>query len=285
MEAALRSLALQEGETQRAQKALVAVEAERASLADQLASATKALTSAAATAAPSAPATVPLEVAELKLQLASAESKIRQLESERTSAATAPVPAEPVAASGEAPSREMAELQDKLAVTLRSFSLQRDEIDRLKAKLAQLETDKAAVEGQLASTAAQVSGAEAKASAADKTQQELALLREQLRHTQNQLAAEVNERLRQRDQVASAPRPAGGPLLFTPQRPSAAVALPTPTPAPEVREYTVKAGDTLSKIARRLLGDSERWPEIVEANRDVISNPAAVPIGVKLRIP
>jgi LysM repeat protein len=30
--------------------------------------------------------------------------------------------------------------------------------------------------------------------------------------------------------------------------------------------YTVRAGDTLSRIARDVLGDVDRWPEIVAAN-------------------
>ena len=49
--------------------------------------------------------------------------------------------------------------------------------------------------------------------------------------------------------------------------------------------HTVKAGDNLSKIAAEYLGDSGRWKEIYEANKDVISNPNAIYVGQTLTIP
>lgn len=55
---------------------------------------------------------------------------------------------------------------------------------------------------------------------------------------------------------------------------------------PEVaRTYTVKSGDSLSKIARGELGDASRWPEIFEANRDKISNPDLIHPGQVLNLP
>jgi nucleoid-associated protein YgaU len=49
--------------------------------------------------------------------------------------------------------------------------------------------------------------------------------------------------------------------------------------------YTVKAGDSLSKIAKALYGDAGRWPEIFEANKDQISDPDVIRVGQELRIP
>ena len=47
--------------------------------------------------------------------------------------------------------------------------------------------------------------------------------------------------------------------------------------------YTVKAGDSLSKIATQYEGVT--WQKIFEANRDQIKNPDLIHPGQKLRIP
>jgi nucleoid-associated protein YgaU len=53
----------------------------------------------------------------------------------------------------------------------------------------------------------------------------------------------------------------------------------------EPRYYVVKAGDSLSKIAKEMLGDADRWPEIVAANKDRIDDPDAIEPGLKLKMP
>jgi LysM repeat protein len=49
--------------------------------------------------------------------------------------------------------------------------------------------------------------------------------------------------------------------------------------------YTVKAGDTLSKIAKDLLGNASAYPQIFEANRDQLSDPDKIKPGQVLKIP
>jgi len=49
--------------------------------------------------------------------------------------------------------------------------------------------------------------------------------------------------------------------------------------------YTVQPGDTLSSIARRQMGDSERWDELYKANRNLLNNPNALRVGQELTIP
>jgi nucleoid-associated protein YgaU len=51
------------------------------------------------------------------------------------------------------------------------------------------------------------------------------------------------------------------------------------------RTYTVKAGDTLSKIAREMLGDANAYPKIFDANRDQLSDPDKIKPGQVLKIP
>ena len=51
------------------------------------------------------------------------------------------------------------------------------------------------------------------------------------------------------------------------------------------RTYTVKAGDTLSAIAREQLGDAGAYMAIFEANRDQLSDPDKIRPGQVLKIP
>jgi nucleoid-associated protein YgaU len=49
--------------------------------------------------------------------------------------------------------------------------------------------------------------------------------------------------------------------------------------------YTVKPGDTLSKISRQLYGDSDEFMRIFYANRDKINDPDNIQVGWELNIP
>lgn len=51
------------------------------------------------------------------------------------------------------------------------------------------------------------------------------------------------------------------------------------------RTYTVKAGDTLSAIAKEQLGDAKAYTKIFEANRDQLSDPDKIKPGQVLKIP
>jgi nucleoid-associated protein YgaU len=68
--------------------------------------------------------------------------------------------------------------------------------------------------------------------------------------------------------------------------PQAAAAAPAAAPAAGGgRTYTVKAGDSLSKIAQALTGDLHNWKALYEANRDQIKDPNVIRPGQVLRIP
>ena len=51
------------------------------------------------------------------------------------------------------------------------------------------------------------------------------------------------------------------------------------------QSYTVVAGDSLSKIAKKFYGNANAWKAIFEANTDKISNPDLIRPGQVLRIP
>ena len=65
---------------------------------------------------------------------------------------------------------------------------------------------------------------------------------------------------------------------------------PPPAPNPDETEdqysiYTVKSGDSLWAIARNILGAENRWNEIYNLNRDIISNPNLIYTGQNLKLP
>lgn len=52
-----------------------------------------------------------------------------------------------------------------------------------------------------------------------------------------------------------------------------------------VKTYTVKAGDTLSKISKQLYGDATEYMRIFNANRDTLEDPDKIKPGQELKIP
>ncbi len=56
-------------------------------------------------------------------------------------------------------------------------------------------------------------------------------------------------------------------------------------PVSSMKTYTVKAGDTLSKISREFLGDANGYMRIFEANKDQLSDPDKIQPGQVLKIP
>lgn len=57
------------------------------------------------------------------------------------------------------------------------------------------------------------------------------------------------------------------------------------TAAAAAQTYTVVSGDSLSKIAKKLYGDANRWHDLFNANRDQLDNPDLIKPGQVLKIP
>ena len=85
------------------------------------------------------------------------------------------------------------------------------------------------------------------------------------------------------DQSSSGKRPLGavGNVGATGGSPAPAAASSTPLG----HGYTVQPGDSLSKIAKKIYGDSDRWKEIWQANQAKIPNPDLIHPGLELQIP
>ena len=68
-------------------------------------------------------------------------------------------------------------------------------------------------------------------------------------------------------------------------RPSTTAPGRAPTSAPAARDYTIKSGDSLSKIAKEFYGNAGDWRKIFEANKDKIKDPNLIFPGQKIIIP
>ena len=58
-----------------------------------------------------------------------------------------------------------------------------------------------------------------------------------------------------------------------------------PTAAKAASTYTVKSGDTLSKIAKEHLGDASAYMKIFDANKDQLTDPDKIKPGQVLKMP
>lgn len=56
-------------------------------------------------------------------------------------------------------------------------------------------------------------------------------------------------------------------------------------PSQAKREYTIKSGDSLSKIAKQFYGNAAEWEKIYKANQDKIKDPDLIHPGQKIIIP
>jgi nucleoid-associated protein YgaU len=72
---------------------------------------------------------------------------------------------------------------------------------------------------------------------------------------------------------------------FSDVRSGSSSTAPAPASTATSRTYTVKKGDSLSKIAKQLYGDAGEWRKIFEANRDKIQDPDLIEPGQELTIP
>lgn len=54
---------------------------------------------------------------------------------------------------------------------------------------------------------------------------------------------------------------------------------------PVAKTYTVVSGDSLSRIAKHVYGDANRWHDIFNANRDLLDNPEKIQPGQVLKLP
>ena len=198
----------------------------------------------------------------------------------RLAAAVAAAEAKP-AAPPPAPAPAAVPDQDttaaKMAVVLRSYTLQQEENDQLKAAQEKLMAEKSALEAQLAV-----------AKDALPLANQAAGLREQLRQTQDQLAALSLENNELKTRLATggiAPGTGRSESLHPVSVPTTQAPATLPAPAPAPRMHVVAAGDTLGKIARQYYGNANRWPDILAANRDVLKDEKSLLVGTKLRIP
>jgi nucleoid-associated protein YgaU len=80
----------------------------------------------------------------------------------------------------------------------------------------------------------------------------------------------------QKDVVADI-RVTGGPAASGPSASAPA--------SPSSKTYTVKAGDTLSRIAKEHLGNASDYMKIFNLNKDQLSNPDLIQPGQVLRLP
>src|SRR3990170_7433681 len=79
--------------------------------------------------------------------------------------------------------------------------------------------------------------------------------------------------------------PGHADLIADIQAPAVAAAAVGAGPVETMRRYTVRAGDTLSKISKEFYGNANQYMKIFAANKDKLSDPDKIKAGMELVIP
>jgi nucleoid-associated protein YgaU len=96
---------------------------------------------------------------------------------------------------------------------------------------------------------------------------------------------QVNDSLRVAPKPAAPLQPTGPAIGVTPTAPKPGVTPEAEVAEPAGTSHTVKAGETLSKIAKAHYGDASKYMVIFEANQPMLKDPNKIFPGQVLRIP
>ena len=87
-------------------------------------------------------------------------------------------------------------------------------------------------------------------------------------------------------QQAGLRKPAGGISASEPEGGAAGTSAASDAETGEAaRFYVIQKGDTLYAVAKEFYGDGMKYPQLFEANREVIEDPDKIYPGQKIRIP
>lgn len=201
-----------------------------------------------------------------------------------------------------------AELEEKLAVSLRNYTQLQEENARLRTDLAGVRAENTALSEQLKTSVAQNEQAQG---ALAQLNAEL-LAQKDARARADQAAAAVRAQLsavlaagRTETPVTAPaappavaldlpkPSPDGPPptaeLRTDTERLQRANAANSATPPPQTagarRTHIVEAGETLEKIAQKYYGDPQKWLRVYSANETLLRDGQAMRAGMELTIP
>jgi len=123
--------------------------------------------------------------------------------------------------------------------------------------------------------------------------QEIARLRREI-DSLRQLITESREKIAELNAKISnlnapAPPPAAvslpAPTPASAQVPTVATLQPTPAAPAKFETYIVQPGDTMSRIAKKMYNNANKWDVIYEANRGSLKRPQDIKVGQSLIIP
>jgi nucleoid-associated protein YgaU len=243
-----------------------------------------------------APGDAGQRMAELSSELASLRASYAKLQVERAAGGAAP------AAPG-----QLAQIEEKLAASLRNYTQLQEENARLRRELDRTRSENSGLASQLKSLSERHEQAQASLA---QLNTELLLQRE-ARTKAEQSSAAMRAQLatvmaQSSRGSGTAPSPAsGGGTTSSLELAKAAPADASPTvelrtnadrirPATDTaatgspagrRVHVVREGDTLDKLAREYFGDSERWRAIYDANVSRLGQGQPLQIGMELEIP